>query len=183
MLLPNLFQLCGPCYGSHQNVYALSFPNKQELILFDTGLDETDRRIIGENLSVWGLDAYKICCGKRFFRYDILLLWLPFSCLLRYTKTLRRRRNKCRVYFHKMLFRSRTYPREHGLWLWVEGKKCIGNRWFSADWNRYLYPGTGNSGWWKILLWSLLSFSEKDGGTFLWHYSARCWEQVTVRSW
>ena len=38
MLLPNLFQLCGPCYGSHQNVYALSFPNKQELILFDTGL-------------------------------------------------------------------------------------------------------------------------------------------------
>ena len=60
MLLPDLFQLCGPCYGSHQNVYALSFPNKQELILFDTGLDETDRKIIGENLSVWGLDAYKI---------------------------------------------------------------------------------------------------------------------------
>lgn len=52
MLLPDLYQLCGPCYGSHQNVYTLSFPNKQELILFDTGLDETDRRIIGENLSV-----------------------------------------------------------------------------------------------------------------------------------
>ena len=60
MLLPDLFQLCGPCYGSHQNVYALSFPNKQELILFDTGLYETYRRIIGEILFVWCLDAYKI---------------------------------------------------------------------------------------------------------------------------
>lgn len=60
MLLPDLYQLCGPCYGSHQNVYALSFPDKQGLILFDTGLDESDRKIIDENFHEWGLDAYKI---------------------------------------------------------------------------------------------------------------------------
>ena len=60
MLLPDLYQLCGPCYGSHQNVYALSFPAGKELLLFDTGLAEWDRNIIEKNLSVWGLDTYDI---------------------------------------------------------------------------------------------------------------------------
>ena len=60
MLLPNLYHLCGRPYGSHQNVYALAFPESQTMLLFDTGLDETDRSIILRNLDIWGLSEYQI---------------------------------------------------------------------------------------------------------------------------
>ena len=60
MLMPNLYQLCGRAYGSHQNVYALAFPESQTMLLFDTGLDEADRDIILQNLSDWGLAEYRI---------------------------------------------------------------------------------------------------------------------------
>lgn len=60
MLLPNLYQLCGHAYGSHQNVYAAAFPESRTLVQFDTGLDETDLDIILQNLSDWGLSEYRI---------------------------------------------------------------------------------------------------------------------------
>lgn len=60
MLLPGLYQLCGKSYGSHQNVYALAFQETQTLILFDTGLDETDRNIILKNIDIWGLSDYQV---------------------------------------------------------------------------------------------------------------------------
>lgn len=60
LLLPDLYQLCGSCYGSHQNVFAAAFPIEKQLILFDTGLDAADLGIIRDNLLLWGLDSFQI---------------------------------------------------------------------------------------------------------------------------
>lgn len=60
LLLPDLYQLCGSCYGSHQNVFAAAFPMEKQLILFDTGLDAADLGIIRDNLLLWGLDSFQI---------------------------------------------------------------------------------------------------------------------------
>lgn len=59
LLLPDLYQLCGSCYGSHQNVFAAAFPMEKQLILFDTGLDAADLGIIRDNLLLWGLDSFR----------------------------------------------------------------------------------------------------------------------------
>lgn len=60
LLLPELYQLCGSCYGSHQNVFAAAFPMEKQLILFDTGLDAADMGIIQDNLLLWGLDSFQV---------------------------------------------------------------------------------------------------------------------------
>ena len=60
LLLPDLYQLCGSCYGSYQNVFAAAFPMEKQLILFDTGLYAADLGIIRDNLLLWGLDSFQI---------------------------------------------------------------------------------------------------------------------------
>ncbi len=57
-LLPNVYQLCGNMYSSHQNVFAID--TGTYLILVDTGLGEKDLTIIRRNLKRYHLEDKKI---------------------------------------------------------------------------------------------------------------------------
>ena len=57
-LLNDIFLVCGPVYGSHQNVYAIR--NRESITLIDTGKNEHDYGIICNTLQYWGLDRYPI---------------------------------------------------------------------------------------------------------------------------
>ena len=50
MIFPDIYLLSGFPFQLHQNVYGIDFPEENRMVLIDTGLDETDRRQIQENL-------------------------------------------------------------------------------------------------------------------------------------
>lgn len=56
MLFPSIYLLSGNHYGLHQNVYAFDIPQENKLVLFDTGLDEEDLKVMQETMRTWGLE-------------------------------------------------------------------------------------------------------------------------------
>jgi len=56
LIFPSIYLLSGNSYGLHQNVYALDIPEKNRLILFDTGLDQEDLAVIKETMHILSLE-------------------------------------------------------------------------------------------------------------------------------
>jgi glyoxylase-like metal-dependent hydrolase (beta-lactamase superfamily II) len=52
-IIRNVYQVSGPPYGTHQNVYVVK--GKAALVMVDTGIDEDELSLIDENLTYWGL--------------------------------------------------------------------------------------------------------------------------------
>jgi glyoxylase-like metal-dependent hydrolase (beta-lactamase superfamily II) len=57
-LMKHVFQLSGPSYGIHPNVYAIL--GDSSLILIDSGTNQTELEVIEQNLSSWGLSHYPV---------------------------------------------------------------------------------------------------------------------------
>lgn len=56
-LLRNVYRVCGPMYGSHQNIYAVR--GETGLVLIDTGMGG-DYEIVQKQLAYWGLSELPI---------------------------------------------------------------------------------------------------------------------------
>ncbi|MDR1176414.1 MAG: MBL fold metallo-hydrolase [Treponema sp.] len=54
-LFKDVYLLSGHAYAMHPNVYGVVLPERQGLVLIDTGLNEEDLEIIEGNLVYWGL--------------------------------------------------------------------------------------------------------------------------------
>jgi len=59
-IIRNLYQVSGPPFGTHQNVYVVKGEN--QLIMIDTGIDANELALIDENITYWGLNNYPISC-------------------------------------------------------------------------------------------------------------------------
>ena len=57
-IIRNLYQVSGPPFGTHQNVYVVK--GDKELLMVDTGIDANELAIIDENITNWGLSDYPI---------------------------------------------------------------------------------------------------------------------------
>lgn len=57
-LLRNVYQIAGPMYAVHQNVYAVK--DGDSIIIIDTGKDEREFQVAQQNLKYWELDKYPI---------------------------------------------------------------------------------------------------------------------------
>ncbi|UCB46802.1 MAG: MBL fold metallo-hydrolase [Spirochaetota bacterium] len=57
-ILKNLYQVSGPPFGTHQNVYVMR--GDKELVMVDTGIDADELAVIDDNIAYWGLAGYPV---------------------------------------------------------------------------------------------------------------------------